>query len=256
MGLGGFILIGAVEVALQCRVYVLYECNKKLLWFNAIFCVLELTGMVTLFLIDVGRYSPLPTPPGMTGCWSENINAEWSLGIWLICLVYESWLSFLVAYKAYHNIKLYGFRSRVLTVIVRDSLLWFLMLAVCLLFMCISWTVFARSQPGLILVGLPLTHASATLGGTRLLLNLRAAYFDSQAMSGLSTTVATSPSAVWAKRSVNNAGVPVGDQDIEIAEIWLKKSSSLGEYDRTYGYGLGGQCSRQATSTSATRHDE
>ncbi|KAG8949069.1 hypothetical protein FRC00_008299, partial [Tulasnella sp. 408] len=103
---------------------------------------------------------------------------------------------------AISHIRAYGAGSHILYILIRDSLVWFVLLALCLLWNAVAWTaapvsplpktlpkilralhlinrISSREQPGLSLTGIPALHASATIGGCRMLLNLRAAYFES-----------------------------------------------------------------------------
>ncbi|KAG9008098.1 hypothetical protein FRB94_013755 [Tulasnella sp. JGI-2019a] len=193
LGSGGFLLLFAVEAALQLRVYALYNCNRRLLIFNAIWFIAEATTMVTLFLIDTAQYKPTKTPAGLTGCWSTAIGQNYTQGIWWICLAFEGWLSFLVTRKAYQSFRDFGLKSTIFLVLIRDSLVWFFLLGGCLLWMGLGWLL---APPGLILLGVPLTHASATIGGSRLLLNLRSASCSHELDTLVSFDVASSGSPI------------------------------------------------------------
>ncbi|KAG9008096.1 hypothetical protein FRB94_013753 [Tulasnella sp. JGI-2019a] len=182
LGGGGFILLFAVQGALQMRVYALYNVNRKLLIFNFVFFLLVAITIVTLFILDTSGYRPTTTPPCLTGCWSTTIGQNYTRYIWWLCLTYESWLSFLVMRKAYQDYREFDIKSPVLIVLVRDSLVYFLLLGGCLLWMGLA---FAIAPPGLLLLGVPFTHASATIGGSRLLLNLRSAHFGSNQQDSL-----------------------------------------------------------------------
>ena len=90
----------------------------------------------------------------------------------ILGLAFETWLSALVAYKAFTNYRYYGLKSYVLWVLIRDSLIWFLLyvlspfdrqnrvydihfvhrIAICLLWQALAWLVL---PPGLLLMGIP-----------------------------------------------------------------------------------------------------
>ncbi|KIO24729.1 hypothetical protein M407DRAFT_25879 [Tulasnella calospora MUT 4182] len=91
-------------------------------------------------------------------------------------LAFETYLSLFVFRVAISHIRAYGAGSQILYILIRDSLVWFVLLALCLLWNAVAWTA---APPGLSVMGIPALHASATIGGCRMLLNLRAAYFES-----------------------------------------------------------------------------
>ncbi|KAG9004820.1 hypothetical protein FRB90_010704 [Tulasnella sp. 427] len=71
--------------------------------------------------------------------------------------------------------------AKLLSILIRDSFLWYFSLAGCLLVNAVAWTT---STPILVLIGLPVLNSASTIGGSRLLLNLRAAYFVKDPKSG------------------------------------------------------------------------
>ncbi|KAG8856347.1 hypothetical protein FRB96_006498 [Tulasnella sp. 330] len=198
LGGGGLLLLFAVEGALQMRVFALYNGNKKLMIFNLVFFVLDAISVVTLVMIDTASYTPLQTPPGLSGCFSTGFGQNYSRFIWWMLFAFESWLSFLVARKAYQNYREFGIKSHVLLILIRDSFLWYFLLAGCLMWMGLA---FAIAPPGLLLLGVPFTHAAATIGGSRLLLNLRAAHY---ARTQQDTTLTSQDATIgaWKKPAV------------------------------------------------------
>lgn len=54
---------------------------------------------------------------------------------------FESWLSLLVARRAYQDYRAFGLQSPVLLVLVRDSLLWYCLLAGCLMWMGLAFAI-------------------------------------------------------------------------------------------------------------------
>jgi len=60
-------------------VYVLYNCNKKLLWFNIIACALEISLMVLFFFLDVTAYQrELPSPARVSCLYSQSLTLKLS----------------------------------------------------------------------------------------------------------------------------------------------------------------------------------
>ncbi|KAG8927814.1 hypothetical protein FRC01_006896 [Tulasnella sp. 417] len=76
--------------------------------------------------------------------------------------------------------------AKILRILIRDSLIWYFSLASCILVNALAWTA---SEPKLIALSVATHTFISTIGGARLLLNVRAVYFDS--MRGPSST------AVW-----------------------------------------------------------
>ena len=57
LGLGGLALLFAVEVALQVRVYVLFDCSVRLAVINAVLFGTEAVVMVTFLMLDTVKYT-------------------------------------------------------------------------------------------------------------------------------------------------------------------------------------------------------
>ncbi|KAG8900441.1 hypothetical protein FRC00_012859, partial [Tulasnella sp. 408] len=192
----GLALLFAVEGALQLRIYVMYHSSLKVLVVNGIIFVLEMACMTCMFLVDTiqfeRKHNPMRTPPGLKGCFATSAEVKYSKAMWWVCLAFETYLSMFVFRVAISHIRAYGAGSHILYILIRDSLVWFVLLALCLLWNAVAWSaapifrvlhlinrISTREQPGLSLTGIPALHASATIGGCRMLLNLRAAYFES-----------------------------------------------------------------------------
>ncbi|KAG8987435.1 hypothetical protein FRB90_003348, partial [Tulasnella sp. 427] len=186
----GLALLFAVEGTLQLRIFVMYHSSIKVLIFNGVFFVLEMACMISMFLADTIRFHAMQTPPGLKGCYATSNEVKYSKAMWWICLAFETYLSLFVIRVAVSHIRAYGAGSRILYVLIRDSLVWFVLLALCLLWNAVAWTA---APVGLSVVGIPALHASATIGGCRMLLNLRAAYFESLQPRDINATAATLP---------------------------------------------------------------
>lgn len=181
----GLALLFAVEGALQLRIYVMYHSSLKILIINGIFFVLEMACMTCMFLVDTIHFEPMQTPPGLSGCFATSGAVKYSKAMWWVCLAFETYLSLFVIRVAISHIRAFGAGSRILYILIRDSLVWFILLALCLLWNALAWTA---APPGLSVTGIPALHASATIGGCRMLLNLRAAYFESLQPRDISAT--------------------------------------------------------------------
>ncbi|KAG8947727.1 hypothetical protein FRC04_010501 [Tulasnella sp. 424] len=165
--------------------FVLYHSSLKILIINGIFFVLEMACMTCMFLVDTIHFEPMQTPPGLSGCFATSGAVKYSKAMWWVCLAFETYLSLFVIRVAISHIRAFGAGSRILYILIRDSLVWFILLALCLLWNALAWTA---APPGLSVTGIPALHASATIGGCRMLLNLRAAYFESLQPRDISAT--------------------------------------------------------------------
>jgi hypothetical protein len=97
--------------------------------------------------------------------------------MWAPALIYETWLWLLVVRKAIVHAKQYATdeRKAVITLLFRDSIVWFMVIIVLIL-----WNVFAFVfvADGYNLIGVPIFHTAVCIGGSRLVLNIREAYYS------------------------------------------------------------------------------
>ncbi|KAG8964896.1 hypothetical protein FRC05_003552 [Tulasnella sp. 425] len=66
--------------------------------------------------------------------------------------------------------------AKILSILIRDSFIWYFSMAACLLVNALAGTT---NTPKLVVIGVPSLSIISTVGGSRLLLNVRAVYFSS-----------------------------------------------------------------------------
>jgi len=156
--------IGIAELLLVIRVCALYG-NRKFLAFllGGLLGVALVAAIVTeVFNIEsetVFLYSEL-----LPGCWGVN-SSRFYLYQWYILLAFEGVLMLLTAYKmwSYRNAM-----NQTISVLARDSILYFLVIAACLIsvliFDFVSHTVITLQVPA---------HCTASIAVRRMSMNLR-----------------------------------------------------------------------------------
>ncbi|KAG9047690.1 hypothetical protein FS837_001718 [Tulasnella sp. UAMH 9824] len=138
----------AAQGALLLRLSVMYRRSFKVMATSIILFVIELVSMVTIWFVDIHD----------------------SIG-----LVFETYMWILTWFSAYSHWKTSGARRpNILTILIRDSLLWYFFLGVALF---LNAMAFITGQEMLVVVGTVAMQTTATIGGSRFLLNLQAAYF-------------------------------------------------------------------------------
>ncbi|KAL1948478.1 hypothetical protein VTO73DRAFT_12553 [Trametes versicolor] len=214
-GTAGSLMLYSVEIILQLRIYAMYHKNKWLAMFNAAFFFAEISVMLIVYNYGISVGTTLATPPGLTGCY--GITTSYLFSIWIPGLVFEMWLVLLAIYKAIERarsgIVVNGHRLDLLALLIRDNVIYFVVIALGLLTNTIMW--FAAPD-GLAASAVSMSHASMIVSGTRLLLNLFEAFhqrvqrslgvttsgaYDTQATENL----ATLPTFRAAKRDLSSS---------------------------------------------------
>ncbi|KZV78612.1 hypothetical protein EXIGLDRAFT_847356 [Exidia glandulosa HHB12029] len=159
--LSQFALFWAVEIILQCRIYALYG-SRRLAIINGVFFVLEQVLMIVLWLFIPVRNctGQLATEVGV-GCVLMPIY-------WVPALAFELWLAFL----AFRKLKFSGWGRDLFSVVVQDSVIYFALIAIV---MIIHLASAFHTLDGFVL---PFLVAGQTIGGSRLVLQLRKAYYE------------------------------------------------------------------------------
>ncbi|KAI0362680.1 hypothetical protein OH77DRAFT_1515869 [Trametes cingulata] len=178
------------SLILQLRIYAIYNRNRRLAIVNAVFFFLENLSSAIVFNYNVAGGTILATPPGVIGCYGILSSSVFS--IWLPALAFELWLVFLAMWKAYQRhreqIVVNGRRLDLLSVLIRDNVIYFVVIALGLLINAIIW--FAAPS-GLAPAAVALSQTSMIISGSRLFLNLFEAYGRSL-RSGVFTTTGVS----------------------------------------------------------------
>ncbi|KAF5340164.1 hypothetical protein D9757_015210 [Collybiopsis confluens] len=171
----GTLQVFAIEGILITRVYGIYDNNNKLL---RVLCI-YLAGTVATSIILItlpfrgAQFTSQPAP-GVHVCTTvlppQNI---WSF--WIPILAYETTLFLLVLFRVLQHCleenpcKL-EFTTRILNIVVRDSLAYFLVVLIAYTINALVWR-FASPELFLVLHGI--TLASITIAATRMIINLK-----------------------------------------------------------------------------------
>ncbi|KAG8947724.1 hypothetical protein FRC04_010498 [Tulasnella sp. 424] len=159
LGLLGTAHTFAVQGALLLRIYVIYS---RSLWMlvNIVESKSGNGDLVDFVTVVVRRtHSEIPQLPPSA-------------------LSFETYLCALVLVQAFKHRKSSkrAAGAKILSILIRDSFIWYLSLAACLWVNAVAWTT---NTPKLVVVGVPSLSIISTVGGSRLLLNVRAVYFSS-----------------------------------------------------------------------------
>ncbi|KAK7060956.1 hypothetical protein VNI00_000691 [Paramarasmius palmivorus] len=180
-GSAGSIMLYIVELILQLRIYAMYNKNKILTIFNAIIYVIEIVVMLAVYNIGIKQGTTFATPPGLTGCY--GITTKYLFSIWIPGLAFEFWLVVLAMGKAISRARrgttLNGKKVDLLSILVRDSIVYFILVAAGLLVNTILWLA---GPDGLAPAAVSLSHAAMFVGGSRLSLNVREAFYREESM--------------------------------------------------------------------------
>ncbi|KAL1948488.1 hypothetical protein VTO73DRAFT_12563 [Trametes versicolor] len=159
----------------KLRIYAMYNKNKWLAMVNGFFFFAEITVMLVVYNYGISVGTTLATPEGLTGCY--GITTSYLFSIWIPGLVFEMWLVLLAIYKAIERsrsgVVVDGQRLDLLALLIRDNVIYFVVIALGLLTNTIMWLA---APDGLAASAVSMSHASMIVSGTRLLLNLFEAF--------------------------------------------------------------------------------
>ncbi|KAI5987063.1 hypothetical protein EDD15DRAFT_2295758 [Pisolithus albus] len=158
-------MILSVQVAMQLRVWAIYERSRKILWFITILLCIECAAMVTLLAIMIANVKMLPIIFSPFGCAFETLP-HYSSFFWVPAIIIEPILCGLVLRKA---LGLLRARSGLSALLARDSLVYFFVVFAGLLSILVAWLI----DPINIVYFYPWAIAFPSLLGCRLLLNIR-----------------------------------------------------------------------------------
>ncbi|KZW03524.1 hypothetical protein EXIGLDRAFT_721739, partial [Exidia glandulosa HHB12029] len=170
-----FALFYLVEIALQMRIYAIYMRSRRLALFNAALFTAEIGTMLYLWWLSGCRTETMNDAWGsyrsrpVTAC-AETSGFPW---YWVPAAVFEIWLASLAVYKVIQRIPRETFKSDILSVVLKDSVLYFCMITVVLCIHLISSSI----EPLYFQLGIHFVSAGLTVGGSRLILHLRRTYY-------------------------------------------------------------------------------
>ncbi|EJD46712.1 hypothetical protein AURDEDRAFT_164166 [Auricularia subglabra TFB-10046 SS5] len=178
------IILAVVQVLLQLRVYVMYDNSRALLWINAILFVVELSMFIYLSLHFAPRIAHGGDEPD-DRCRACSVFTRSHALTYLTPLLYESYLVYLAVRKGWthreHARQLSG--NSTLSLLVRSSAQYFVLVASGMAVPLVLFLV----EPRLVLWTDMLLDATASLGGTRLILLVRKAFLDQGLLSQMAT---------------------------------------------------------------------
>jgi len=169
--LSAFVANLSAEVILQARIYAVYECSRKILVAMVILCMVEAVSVLTINGLGIPEGQTL-RPSGSTGCYDLGIRDFYFL-LWVLGLMFQTILFFLMLYKTWMAYK-DEWRSPLLNLIARDSVLYFLPIFTLFLVNCLICVL----APDMSEVTWGWSVAMACTLGSHLLLNMRERYFN------------------------------------------------------------------------------
>lgn len=160
-----FSVFWAVELVLQSRIFALYGNDRRIAIFNGVLFAFEIAAMI-------GLWYHLPAT-----CYGDLSNSELMGGIslgcnqfalyWLPGIGFELWLAILACVKLRPQV----LKHDLLSVMVHDSVRYFFLIAIAMVAHIIT------ALKGFGDNAIPFVIAGVTIGGSRLVLHLRRAYF-------------------------------------------------------------------------------
>ncbi|KZV97790.1 hypothetical protein EXIGLDRAFT_729889 [Exidia glandulosa HHB12029] len=168
------VVIVEVDIVLQLRVYVMYQRSRRILWTNAALCVLNVACAAIILVFFFSETQFVAVPPWIQGsCY--DVRSEALGAVWVAPLCYELYLTLLTVHKLVRDYRLFGRmeeQSSLLSVLVRDSVVYFILLVVVVALNVVFWAG-TRITPGDSAVNL--IHSAGGIGGTRIILSMREA---------------------------------------------------------------------------------
>ncbi|KAH8116644.1 hypothetical protein DFH11DRAFT_1223714 [Phellopilus nigrolimitatus] len=127
----GIIMCTITEMTLQLRIYAMYNKSRKILLLFTTTLIITVVADVVIAAMVVKKEKPVilnfGSDPSMRACWpADSPSFFWAY--WTPALANESLLFGLALYKGIQNLRVFGTESsmsRLLTLLVRDSVLYF-----------------------------------------------------------------------------------------------------------------------------------
>ncbi|KAK7039614.1 hypothetical protein R3P38DRAFT_2514914 [Favolaschia claudopus] len=180
-----------VEVIMQVRLHAMYGNDKRLIFVVSLLCVGELMSMMSLSLAKCVKnvFTGLTQIPGApwTLDFCNNVIPDHFYPYWIAFMLFDAIILVLVVRKAYIHYRKLPDKSwsnaSLMTVLIRDSVLYFLCNVVVFLGTTLLWR-FGPTSLATIANSWSLVVPSTSAG--RLLLNMRSSFKPSS--DGISTT--------------------------------------------------------------------
>ncbi|KAF8520982.1 hypothetical protein JB92DRAFT_2893103 [Gautieria morchelliformis] len=166
------------------RIHAVYDCNKKLLLLMVALLLVEAIMTFALSAPTQGApSSPHIIVTSSTGCPNYTLSSRAFIS-WIPAILFETFLMFLMLRKGWEIYKS-GPSSKLLRLIIRDSLVYYLAMVMTLVANCCIWALSPGRHLSAEIIS-TLAFAMPCVLGSRLLLNMRERFFKE-------TTVDLSP---------------------------------------------------------------
>ncbi|KZV89879.1 hypothetical protein EXIGLDRAFT_750930 [Exidia glandulosa HHB12029] len=227
-GIGVVIIIVAVQLILQLRIYAMYNRCRPLLYINGIFFVMEIASALALMFTLLGQGTSIPTPNWIIGsCYGTHPPTIWM--IWIPPLIYESYLAALAILKIINepHPPIPGQRS-LLSILVRDSVIYFVFVVS---LVAVNAVVFAYKPnvPGVAISGL--VDAASSIGGTRMIISIRKAAWSTPDLPTI-----TPPNSMETEEGVPDVARPFAHVIVEDADRRPMRRRLEFKDEAPYGY--------------------
>ncbi|KAF8513361.1 hypothetical protein JB92DRAFT_2923996 [Gautieria morchelliformis] len=163
------IAIVTAEIILILRIYAVYNCSRRLLLIMIVFLVAAIVSSSWLASSTLSTIAQMVS--GTTGCPIGTIPPH-AFFFWIPFLIFETFLVALMLCKGWRVYRSEG-GSRLLHLIIRDSLFYFGVMFISLLANCILWGI-PSLDPG---TAAYWAIAMPCAVGCRLLLNMRESFY-------------------------------------------------------------------------------
>ncbi|KAJ7050358.1 hypothetical protein C8F01DRAFT_1264234 [Mycena amicta] len=173
-GWTGLIAFMIAEVILQMRLYALYYLNKKVLALMlSLFVLCSATSAAIMGTVLNGISSTAHPIPDVTFCRPNNVP-HYFFAFWLPVLLFESLLCVLALYRGFQtfraSVSLYQSGRHLVAILIRDSVLYFLVMFATYLTNLLVWLI---ARPSLLEVPVAFSVALSCCLGNRIVLNVR-----------------------------------------------------------------------------------
>jgi len=185
-GIAVIIAVISAEVILMARIYAVYDRNKRILIVMALLFATNITSTVLIVFEGPPGGTLVPTKT-IAGCFVVDRGASYFL-CWIPAFVFETILFFMMLFRGWRA-REGGINSPLFNVIVRDSILYFLVIFAALFVDCLVWGLSPQTF-NVELTGC-WTIAASCAFGSRLLLNIRERYFKKETYSDTTYKLST-----------------------------------------------------------------
>ncbi|KZP20977.1 hypothetical protein FIBSPDRAFT_954157 [Athelia psychrophila] len=173
-GWSGLIAVMVAEIILQLRIYALYFLNKKVLFVVASFFIISTASAATIMGLVLSNIAADATSiAGVNFCMPLHVP-RYIYAYWIPILAFESLLCGMSIFRGFQAFRqrqsVFQSGKHLMTILLRDSIVYFLIIFVTYLVNCLLW---ATGAVGLLEIPVGFTMAMSCVMGSRLVLNIR-----------------------------------------------------------------------------------